>query len=130
MKRSRPRVAKKLFLLAVSGAFHSSLMSSAASKFTASLKDIAINPSIIPVLSNVTAQPHRDAQQIRVNLARQITDSVQWVKCVEHITSQGITNFIEIGPGKVLKGLMRRINPAINVFNIEKPQDIESLLSP
>ncbi len=118
---------QKIIPLTVSGAFHSSLMSSAASKFAASLKDIAINPSNIPVLSNVTGQPHTDAEPIRVNLARQITDSVQWVKCVEYIASQGITNFIEIGPGKVLKGLIRRIDPAINVFNIEKPRDIEAL---
>ncbi len=118
---------QKIIPLAVSGAFHSSLMSSAASKFTASLKDIAISPPMIPVLSNVSAQPQVDAEQIRVNLARQITDSVQWVKCVEYIASCGITNFIEIGPGRVLKGLMRRIDPAIHVFNIEKPQDIEAL---
>ena len=118
---------QKIIPLAVSGAFHSSLMSSAASKFKESLKDIAISPSTIPVLSNVTGQPHGDAEAIRVNLARQITDSVQWVKCVEYIVSCGITNFIEIGPGRVLKGLIRRIDPAINVFNIEKPQDIEAL---
>jgi [acyl-carrier-protein] S-malonyltransferase len=118
---------QKIISLTVSGAFHSSLMASAASKFTASLKDIVISPSSISVLSNVTAQPHEDAQQIRVNLAGQITNSVQWVKCVEYITSQGITDFIEIGPGKVLKGLIRRIDPAISVSNIEKPQDIEAL---
>jgi [acyl-carrier-protein] S-malonyltransferase len=118
---------QKIIPLAVSGAFHSSLMSSAASKFAASLKDMAISPSTIPVLSNVTAQPHADAQQICVNLAKQITAPVQWVKCVEYIVSQGITNFIEIGPGRVLKGLIRRIDPSISVFNIEKPQDIEVL---
>ena len=118
---------QKIIPLAVSGAFHSSLMSSASSRFTASLKDVVINPSLIPVLSNVNGQPYGDAQAIRVNLAKQITNSVQWVKCVEYIVSQGITDFIEIGPGKVLKGLIRRINPAINVSNIEKPQDIEAL---
>jgi [acyl-carrier-protein] S-malonyltransferase len=120
---------QKIIPLAVSGAFHSSLMNSAATKFAISLKDIAINPSTIPVLSNVTAQPHTDPQEIRTNLACQITDSVQWVKCVEYIAAQGITNFIEIGPGRVLKGLIRRINPALNVSNIEKPSDILSLSS-
>jgi len=118
---------QKIIPLTVSGAFHSSLMSSAASKFATSLKDAVINPSTIPVLSNVNAQPHTDPQQIRINLAKQITDSVQWVKCVEYMASNGITHFIEIGPGKVLKGLIRRINPALTVSNIEKPQDIESL---
>ena len=118
---------QKIIPLAVSGAFHSSLMSSAAFKFKTSLKDVVINSSLIPVLSNVTGQPHTNAELIRVNLAKQITDSVQWVKCVEYIVSQGITDFIEIGPGKVLKGLIRRINPTVNVSNIEKPQDIEAL---
>lgn len=118
---------QRIIPLTVSGAFHSSLMSSAASKFAGSLKSRTINPSAIPVISNVNAQPHVDAQQIRIDLAKQITDSVQWVKCVEYIASQGITNFIEIGPGKVLKGLIRRIDPAINVSNIEKPQDLEAL---
>jgi [acyl-carrier-protein] S-malonyltransferase len=118
---------EKIIPLAVSGAFHSSLMSSAASKFAVSLKDTVINSSVIPVLSNVTARPHLNTAQMRINLVKQITDSVQWVQCVEYIASQGITNFIEIGPAKVLKGLMRRIDPSVNVFNIEKPQDIEAL---
>ena len=118
---------QRIIPLSVSGAFHSSLMASAASKFSASLKDIVINPSLMPVLSNVTAKPHTDPEEIRTDLARQITNSVQWVKCVEYMTSHGIGDFIEIGPGKVLKGLVRRINPAINVSNIEKPQDIEAL---
>ena len=118
---------QRIIPLAVSGAFHSSLMASAALKFSASLKDIVINQSLMPVLSNVTAKPHTDPEEIRIDLAKQITNSVQWVKCVEYMTSHGIADFIEIGPGKVLKGLVRRINPAINVFNIEKPQDIEAL---
>ena len=119
---------QKIIPLTVSGAFHSSLMQSASTKFLECLKDIVISPSMIPVLSNVTAQPHGEAGQVRVNLSKQIMESVQWVKCVEYIASKGITNFIEIGPGKVLKGLIRRIDPAITVFNIEKPQDIEALL--
>jgi len=106
--------------------FHSSLMASASSKFALALKTVHIQPELVPVLSNVTGEPHV-TDNIRMNLTDQITSSVQWVKCVEYIAAQGITNFIEIGPGKVLKGLMRRINPAINVFNIEKPQDIEAM---
>jgi len=117
----------KIIPLTVSGAFHSSLMASAAAKFEVVLKDVVINPFSIPVLSNVTAQPHKDAAAIRANLAQQITSSVQWVKCVEYMVDSGITDFIEIGPGRVLKGLIRRIAPAVNVFNVEKPSDIETL---
>jgi [acyl-carrier-protein] S-malonyltransferase len=118
---------QKVIPLAVSGAFHSSLMMPAASKFAETLKEVKINPPVIPVLSNVDAQPHAQAPHIRENLARQITESVQWVKCVEYMASQGVKNFIEIGPGKVLKGLIRRIDSSLNVSNIEKPLDIETL---
>jgi len=122
---------QKIIPLTVSGAFHSSLMSSAASIFSSALNTIHFQSPINDVLSSVTGQPYEaNEQQIRENLAKQITHSVQWVKCVEFIVSQGITNFIEIGPGRVLKGLIRRIDPAINVFNIEKPQDIEALQLP
>jgi len=117
---------QRVIPLAVSGAFHSSLMGSAAAKFALALKTIHVQPELVPVLSNVTGEPHL-TDNIRTNLADQITHCVQWVKCVEYMAAQGITNFIEIGPAKVLKGLVRRIDPAINVFNIEKPQDIEVL---
>ncbi len=117
---------QKVIPLAVSGAFHSSLMDSASSKFALALKTIHVQSQLVPVLSNVTGEPHI-TDNIRTNLADQINHSVQWVKCLEYMTSQGITHFIEIGPGKVLKGLMRRIDPAITVVNIEKPQDIADL---
>jgi len=118
---------QKVVPLMVSGGFHSSLMATAAAKFAVVLNDTAITPSAIAVLSNVNAQPHLDVIAIRLNLARQITDSVQWVKCVEYIAGQGITDCIEIGPNRILKGLIRRINPALNVMNIEKPSDLEAL---
>jgi len=118
---------ERVIPLMVSGGFHSPLMASAATKFAAVLNDVVITPSPIAALSNVTAKPHQDAMEIRTNLTRQITSSVQWVKSVEYIVSQGITECIEIGPGRVLKGLIRRINPAVNVLNIEKPADIEAL---
>ncbi|MDE2010353.1 MAG: ACP S-malonyltransferase [Candidatus Omnitrophica bacterium] len=140
MEEIKAAGGQKIIPLTVSGAFHSSLMASAASKFAEALKEISFSPSQVPVLSNVTGLPHSSnpvnlvssvvipAQAgIQDNLARQITSSVQWVKCVEYMASQGIKNFIEIGPGKVLKGLIRRIDPALTVSNIEKPQDIEAL---
>jgi len=116
---------QKVIPLAVSGAFHSSLMKPASSKFALALQTIHVQKEIVPVLSNVTGEPHL-TDHIRTNLADQITHSVQWVKCVKYIASQGITEFIEIGPSRVLKGLIRRIDPALNVYNIEKPQDIEA----
>ena len=118
---------QKIIPLTVSGAFHSTLMTDAAHRFSFVLKDVAINPTDIKVITNVNALPQQDADLVRNNLAKQITSSVQWVACMEYIIAQGITEFIEIGPGKVLKGLMRRINSSVTVHNIEKPADIENL---
>ena len=118
---------QKIIPLSVSGAFHSSLMAPAAKRFADSLKDVVINPTDIKVVTNVNAQPQDSAQVIRQNLEKQITASVQWVASVEYMMSQGVTEFIEIGPGKVLKGLIRRINSTAVVHNIEKATDIDAL---
>ncbi len=118
---------QKVIPLSVAGAFHSSLMKPAADKFKAVLSDALITPAAVKVVTNVNALPQDDAQTIKENLAKQITASVQWVASIEYMMGQGVNEFIEIGPGKVLKGLIRRINPDAVVHNIEKPADIESL---
>ncbi|HLD69205.1 MAG TPA: ACP S-malonyltransferase [Candidatus Omnitrophota bacterium] len=119
--------ARSVIMLDVSGAFHSSLMQPAAAKFEGELKKAAIRPAQFAVLSNVDALPETDPEKIRRNLARQITSSVQWVATVQKIAREGVVDFIELGPGTVLKGLIRRINPDLKVYNIQKPQDIENL---
>ena len=113
--------------LTVAGAFHSSLMQSAADKFKNVLSDVAIHPTAIKVITNVNALPQDDASSIKSNLAKQITASVQWVATIQYMVNHGVTEFIEIGPGKVLKGLIRRINPNTVVHNIEKPADIDAI---
>lgn len=118
----------KVIPLTVAGAFHSSLMQSAADKFKNELSVVALNPTNIKVITNVNGLPQDDAQSIRINLAKQITAPVQWVASIEYMLNHGIKEFVEIGPGKVLKGLIRRINAEAAVYNIEKPSDIESLL--
>ena len=118
---------QKVIPLTVSGAFHSSLMQSAADKFAVALKDVPVTLTDIKVLTNVNGRPQESVEDIRCNLKKQIMASVQWVASIEYLMSQGITNFIEIGPGKVLKGLIRRIDPNAAVSNIEKPSDIDAL---
>jgi [acyl-carrier-protein] S-malonyltransferase len=113
--------------LNVSGAFHSSLMRPAANKFKDELANAVFKPAAFPVLSNVDAIPTTDISLIQANLSAQITSSVQWVDTVLAIAKAGVTDFIEIGPGKVLKGLIRRIDRDLTVHNIEKPEDIENL---
>lgn len=117
----------KVIPLSVAGAFHSSLMQSAADQFQLALKDVAIHPTDVKVVTNVNGQAQLDNETIRQNLAKQITSSVQWVDSIHFMAAQGVSDFVEIGPGKVLKGLIRRINPALRVYNIEKPEDIQSL---
>ena len=119
--------AKRVIPLDVSGAFHSSLMRPAVAKFEVELKKAALRPPKFPVISNVDGKPETDPEKIRRNLASQITSSVQWVDTVRAIAAAGVTIFLEIGPGTVLKGLIRKIDPALNVHNIAKPQDIENL---
>ncbi len=119
--------AKSVIPLDVSGAFHSSLMQPAADKFKDVLKNVNIRPAKVPVISNVDGKPSSDPEHIRANLARQITSSVQWVDTVNFIVSQGVNTFIEIGPGKVLTGLIKRINSGLTLYNIEKPEDVEKL---
>jgi len=119
--------AKSVIPLTVAGAFHSTLMQPAADKFKEFLSGAAISDLKIPVVGNVDAAPQTNADVVRDNLYKQITSSVLWEDSMKFMASHGVTTFIEIGPGKVLKGLARKIDSSLKVYNIEKPQDIEAL---
>jgi len=120
--------AKTVIPLEVSGAFHSSLMKPAADRFAPEVAKVKIKTPEFPVLSNVDAVPETDPAKIGINLTSQITSSVQWVATINYMAQNGIGHFIEIGPGKVLTGLLRRINKELKGFNIERPEDIEKLV--
>jgi [acyl-carrier-protein] S-malonyltransferase len=120
---------KKVIPLDVAGGFHSSLMRSAADKFAGVLAGVPIKCTDVHVVTNVNAMPQMASEDIRLNLPKQIYSSVQWVDSVKFIASQGITDLVEIGPGRVLKGLIRKIDPALNVQNIQTPDDITALSS-
>ncbi len=102
-------------------------MKGAALKLAGELDKIKINTPRIPLISNVTARPVTQPDQIKANLIKQITGSVLWEDSMEFLLSEGIKNFMEFGPGKVLRGLMRRIDEAAQVINIEKKEDILNL---
>jgi [acyl-carrier-protein] S-malonyltransferase len=121
------RQAKRVILLEVSGAFHSSFMQQAALKLSGELNKIKISAPRIPIVSNVTAKPVTDPRKIKDNLIKQVSGSVLWEDSVRFMLSEGITRYFEFGPGKVLKGLMRRIDETAQVTNIEKKQDIDNL---
>jgi len=121
---AKEKGAKLAIILEVSGAFHSSFMRDASIKFSKELDKINIVIPKIPVISNVTAKPVSTPEEIRQNLISQVAASVLWEDSIRLILSKGVSNFIEFGPGKVLKGLLRRIDSSAQVVNIEKKADI------
>ena len=123
----RQEGAKSVIPLDVSGAFHSSLMQPAADKFRVELQRIKLSKPSMSVVPNVNGRPADDPAVILKNLSNQITSSVQWVDTVTNIAKAGVDTFIEIGPGKVLCGLIKRIDRSLRTFNIETPADIDNL---
>lgn len=112
--------------LPVSGAFHSPLMEVAKTGLKAALEKTSIRDAGIPVYANVTAKPVQKAEEIRDLLYQQLTSPVRWEETVSNMSADGATTFVEIGPGKVLQGLVRRIRGDVETRGIEKLADIAS----
>lgn len=123
-KKAGARMVKRL---EVSGAFHSPLMEDAEAGLRAELDRVTLRDPEFPVVSNVTAKPVTDAQMAHSLLISQLTSPVRWSEGVKVIASEGVREFVELGPGKVLTGLLRRIDPALNGAAIGRPADIERL---
>ncbi|MGC8863658.1 MAG: ACP S-malonyltransferase [Armatimonadota bacterium] len=121
--------ARKVVPLNVSGAFHSPLMQEAADRLADALADAEISDSVVPVVANYTADFETTAQQIRENLARQITGSVRWVESVRRLLDSGVDAFIELGSGSVLAGLIKRIAPDAAVWSVGDRASLDALLS-
>jgi [acyl-carrier-protein] S-malonyltransferase len=108
----------KAIPLKVAGAFHSPLMQSAADRMAAELERVEINPPRMSVYSNVTAQPHTDAASIRKLLVQQIVRPVRWEQTVQKLVAQPDARFIELAPGRVLTGLLKKINRRLPVESL------------
>lgn len=124
MELAKERGAKLVKELPVSGAFHSPLMESAQEGLKEALENTPIRDASIPVYANVTAQPVRDAGGIRRLLLQQLTSPVRWEESVAAMASDGASTFVEIGPGKVLQGLVKRILPNVALQGIDKYSDL------
>lgn len=121
--------AIKAVRLEVAGAFHTSMMSSAAEVLAQALADSEIaEPSQTQIIANIDAEYYRTSEKIREGLVKQLTCPILWQKCMERLLADGIENFYEIGPGRVLTGLMKRINRKIRVINVSNLKAIEELL--
>ncbi len=104
--------------LSVAGAFHSPFMAEAANQMKAILERTTIVAPKIPVISNVTASPHTDAASIRRLLVEQIVSPVRWAQSMSRLLADGVKDFAELGPGRVLTGLMKKIDRQTRVKNI------------
>jgi [acyl-carrier-protein] S-malonyltransferase len=119
---------KRAMLLPVSAPFHCALMAPAADAMGMALETIKVNPPLIPVVSNVTASKATDPDDIKRLLVQQVTGTVRWRESITACAGMGVTRFIELGAGKVLSGLVKRIAPEAEALNAGTPSEIESLV--
>jgi [acyl-carrier-protein] S-malonyltransferase len=120
--------AKRAVILPVSAPFHCSLMAPAAKKMAPALADTTFNVPLVPVVANVTANAQNDPEMLKSLLVKQITGAVRWRESVIYMAGEGITDMVEIGAGKVLCGLARRIDRSIATQSVCSPADIEALI--
>jgi [acyl-carrier-protein] S-malonyltransferase len=120
--------AKRSVLLPVSAPFHCSLMKPAADSMAEALEKVKLSVPAVPLIANVTAQPVSDPETIRALLAQQITSTVRWRESVETLKAEGVTRIFELGAGKVLAGLTKRIAREIEASSVGAPEDIEAAL--
>src|SRR5215469_10979016 len=121
---AKAKGAKRAIPLPVAGAYHSPLMASAQPKLQAELGKINLAAPIVPVISNVTAQPHGAPNEIGARLVEQVTSSVLWENSMRYLLARGFTRFIELGPGTALSGFMKRIDKNAQMLNVA---DVASL---
>jgi [acyl-carrier-protein] S-malonyltransferase len=93
------------------------------------LSKISFSAPQVPVVTNVEAKPNADAARIQALLVEQVTAPVRWIECVLELERQGVTKVVELGPGKVLGGLVRRITKGIETYNVEAPEQLEKVLA-
>jgi [acyl-carrier-protein] S-malonyltransferase len=123
---AKAKGAKRALALPVAGAYHSPLMAGAQPKLQAELAKIKISAPGVPVISNVTGQPHGAPTEISARLIEQVTSSVLWEKSMRYLLAQGFTRFIELGPGTALSGFMKRIDNGAQMLNVADAASLEA----
>ncbi len=122
--------AMKAVPLAVAGAFHTEYMKPASDALKSALENTEITvPKDVSVIANVSADYYKDASQIRAGLREQLTSPVLWQKCMERLIGEGVENFYEIGPGRVLTGLMKKIDRKKKVINLSTAETVKKLIA-
>ena len=124
----KSRGARRAIPLQVSGAFHTLLMQSAVDGMAEIIATLPFSEPTIPIIANTTAQPLTTADLIKEELLRQLCNCVQWQRSIEYMVDNGVSTFIEIGPGKVLTGLIKRINKSVELINIGDAEAVKSII--
>ena len=119
---------KRAMLLPVSAPFHCALMAPAADVMADALGEAAVAPPMVPLIANVTAAKVTEPDDIRALLVQQVTGTVRWRECLIAATELGVDSFVELGAGKVLSGLARRVTPDARAAAAGSPAEIEALL--
>lgn len=120
--------AKRVIRLAVSGAFHSEKMKGAGEEFAKFLAEFSIDDAKIPVITNVDAEITTKAEDFKFKMPKQIYSSVYWTQTIQKMIENGVDTFIEIGPGKVLTGLNKKINPEVKTYNVYDVASLEDCI--
>ncbi len=120
---------RRFMPLNVSAPFHCALMQPAADAMAAALAGTTVNRPAVPVVANVTAAPVSDPEEIKRLLVAQVTGTVRWRECVLTMAEQGVTDLVEVGSGKVLAGLAKRIVPSLNAISVGAPAEIDAALA-
>lgn len=127
MAVAKERGAKKVVELRVSAPFHSKLMVPVAARLKELFDEIKFSDPTVPVVANYTALPVSTAEEVKEALYHQTYSPVLWTRSVEHMSKKGITAYVEVGPGGVLKGLVKKIDPKGSVFGVESISDFKGL---
>lgn len=127
MELAKAKGAARAIPLQVSGAFHSPLMQPAMEGLAKIISQLTFKDPSVPVIANTTAQPLVRGEQTGSELTAQLLNSVQWQRSIEFMIENGVSTFVEIGPGKVLTGLIKRINRNVNILNIGDTEAIKNL---
>jgi [acyl-carrier-protein] S-malonyltransferase len=122
-------VAKRLIKLNVSAPFHCALMKPAQDKLAPHLESLSFNAPQVPVVTNVDARPTIGSDELRDALLRQVSAPVRWLESMQLLIDDGATTFVEVGPGKVLSGLMRQTNRDVSCLNVEDAASLEATLA-
>ncbi|MDD5093359.1 MAG: ACP S-malonyltransferase [Dehalococcoidia bacterium] len=129
MDLAKARGAKRVIRLEVGGAFHSYLMKPAAKGLAKAVSQFEFHQAAIPIVANTTAEPKSTAKEMREEIVNQVCGCVRWQSSIEYMISSGVDTFIEIGPGQVLTGLIKRINSEVRVININDVASISAIHS-